>query len=591
MTGVNRSALLTLSFIAASATAGADSPHRLTFASFAPLDTDLFIADADGSNARPLLSNSDLDYDASFSRDGEWVIFTSHRGGSADIYRAHPDGSGLERLIDDPSFDDQGALSPDGRRLAFVSSRGGQADIWILDLAGRTLTNLTHDPAGDFRPAWSPDGHWIAFSSDRDSSHPRLPANDFFPRQTTGVYLVRDDGSDLRALTKDFLYAGSPAWSPDGKQLAFYSATLQEIANITGVRGIRGTTQIEVLDVAGGTHTTATTGVGEKWSPQWLGEKEIGYVSGGAAGGIERTAAGAGARGEFRNASWSADGKRVVFQRDVGHGWPPFHRWHSLDPRFELTRTGIFASFSPMGDRFVSNDKTAGMHQNKVLIINGDGTGQSVLFADPDKSALAPVWSPRGNDIAFALGRFFPDLLGPAQADIVVLPVTGGVPRVLTDGKSNYAFPSWSGDGKEIVYREAWEKRRALHVVNVATGKSRVLIEGTAHYNFPAWSPRKNLIAFLSDHEGDYEIYTIHPDGSRLTRLTHSTGNEGHLSWSQDGEWIGFSSARGGYKDEAVLHPLNPQSYGEIFVMRADGSDQHALTDDQFEEATVGWMP
>src|SRR5580765_6823708 len=76
--------------------------YALAFASFAPLNTDIFIADADGSNPRPLLAHPALDYDASFSPDGKWIIFTSDRNGSADIYRAHVDGSHLERLTDDP---------------------------------------------------------------------------------------------------------------------------------------------------------------------------------------------------------------------------------------------------------------------------------------------------------------------------------------------------------------------------------------------------------------------------------------------------------------------------------------------------------
>jgi Tol biopolymer transport system component len=55
---------------------------------------------------------------------------------------------------------------------------------------------------------------------------------------------------------------------------------------------------------------------------------------------------------------------------------------------------------------------------------------------------------------------------------------------------------------------------------------------------------------------------------------------------SPDGKWVAFSSARGGFKDENLLVQANPQSYGEIFVMRADGSEQHPLTDDPYEEAT-----
>src|SRR6478672_4821455 len=115
--------------------------YTLAFASFAPVNMDIFIADADGSNARALLPNPGQDYNASFSRDGKWIVFTSERDGSADIYRARTDGSALERLVADPAFDDQAALSPDGRHLAFVSTRSGQADIWLLDLRTKALRN------------------------------------------------------------------------------------------------------------------------------------------------------------------------------------------------------------------------------------------------------------------------------------------------------------------------------------------------------------------------------------------------------------------------------------------------------------------
>ena len=96
--------------------------ERILLHRIGPSQSTLFMAIADGSLERPLLPNSGFDYNASFSADGKWIIFTSERGGSADIYRAHPDGSGLERLTDDPAYDDQGALSPGGKQLAFVSS-------------------------------------------------------------------------------------------------------------------------------------------------------------------------------------------------------------------------------------------------------------------------------------------------------------------------------------------------------------------------------------------------------------------------------------------------------------------------------------
>src|SRR5262249_24747905 len=105
------------------AAAGTDPSDTIPFASFGPGNTDIFVADADGKSPKPLVPHAENDYNASFSADGKWVVFTSHRWGSADIYRVRPDGTELERLTDDPAFDDQGALSPDGTQLVFVSNR------------------------------------------------------------------------------------------------------------------------------------------------------------------------------------------------------------------------------------------------------------------------------------------------------------------------------------------------------------------------------------------------------------------------------------------------------------------------------------
>ena len=147
--------------------------YTVAYASFGPLNSAIYIADADGGHERMVVGGPALDMNPSFSPDGASILFTSRRHGSADIYRVQTDGSRLERLTDHPAFDDQAAMSSDGRTVAFVSSRSGQADVWILDLTSKRLRNLTNHPGGDYRPAWSPDGQWLAFTSDRDSDGAR----------------------------------------------------------------------------------------------------------------------------------------------------------------------------------------------------------------------------------------------------------------------------------------------------------------------------------------------------------------------------------------------------------------------------------
>jgi TolB protein len=540
--------------------------YQLAFANFGPINTDIYIADADGNNAKALLPGPGLDYNASFSNDGSWVVFTSDRNGSSDIYRVHPDGTGLEQLTDDPSFDDQAVFSPDGKKIAFVSSRNKQADIFILDIATKKITNITNHPAGDFRPAWSPDGKWIAFSTDRDSKRP-MPV--FTVWQSTEIYTIRVDGTGLMKRTKSDAYAGSPCWSPDGKQIVFYEAALQQVRNMNTVLTTPATTQLSVINISDNTIQAITKDPGEKIYPRWFADNSMAYVTRGDNPGIIFTNGKAKLKGEYENPSWSSDGSRMLFYREVNSEWPPFYKLFSRDSQFQLIRSGVFPSFSPSGEYLICNDKTAGIHHNKIMLMNADGTNRSILFG---------------------FGRFFQSLQGPAIGDIAIINKDGSNLKILTDGRSNYGFPSWSPDGKRIVYREATDSIRGLRIVDVETGKVTSLTDNSQD-NFPSWSPNGDLIAYTSKKGNNYDIYVIKPDGSGLKRLTSDPGNDAHNVWSPDGKWIAFSSGKTGFKDESALHAHNPQPYGEICVMHADGSDLRVLTDNQYEEATPAWMP
>jgi len=586
-----------------SASRPAAPSYTIAFKSFAPNNTDLFIADGDGQRARKLVPDPALDYDASLSADGRWIVFTSGRSGATKIYRVHPDGSGLEPLTDGHAFDDQGALSPDGKTLAFVSSRGGQADIWLLDLATHALRNVTRHPAGDFRPAWSPDGQWIAFSSDREPPRAACPnttaagPGPFVTPQYTGVYVVHPDGSALRRLSAPTEIGGTPRWSPDGTHVAFWAGDPEQVCRGGLIFGT-GTTQIVSVNVASGAREMVTSGVGVKVFPRFVGAGRIVYQT---REGLHFAGSDSLVPGESQAADWSADGRTMVFQRETdprGDRDRPFQSWPSLDTRFALERVPDASSFSPAGDRMVYmlTNFTGQIRSGTLVVANADGSDRHAIYAGPlTEDMTGPAWSPRGDAIAFGSGGFFQRAqIQPARLMTVHIDGSGLASSTAdTATTTNDGMPSWSPDAKEVVFRRATGTKRNLYILDVATGTTRKLDTGSDYDTFPTWSPRGDWIAFTSKRDGDYEIYRIRPDGSGLQRLTRSSGNDAHPAFSPDGEWIAFATARQGFKDEAVGLILAGtfQPYGEIAVMRADGSDVRLLTDNSTEEGAPSWIP
>jgi Tol biopolymer transport system component len=334
-------------------------------------------------------------------------------------------------------------------------------------------------------------------------------------------------------------------------------------------------------------------GTGEKWSPRWLASGQVGYASGGPDGGLEVFGGTPGARGSFESPSWSPDGAHVVFHRETVTDWPPAREEHSRDPAFRLFRTGIFPSFAPDGMHLISGTGTRALAHNGILSMRADGTNRRVIFDDAEKSAVAAVFSPTGDRIAFGLGAFFGGMVGrPATiSNLAVVNADGSGLTLLTTGDVNDGFPSWSPDGRRLVFRSAKAAGKGLRILDVATRQTTVLTDGAAVDNFPAWSPDGSTIAFTRNIDGNYDIFTIRPDGSGLRRLTTDAANEAHSTWAPDGQWLAFASGQAGFKDEMPLHAVNPQSYGEICVMRPDGSDVRCLTDNPFEDATPSWLP
>src|SRR6516225_10481280 len=337
------SLVLTILMVALFAVQPALAKDTLLVNRIGPSASELFVANGDGSGERKLFAETGFDYDASFSTDGKWIVFTSERKGAADIYRVRPDGTGLERLTSNAGFNDAAAFSPDGTQLVFISTRNsGSANIWILDLKTRNALQLTDTtgPNANFRPSWSPDGKWIAFSSDRNTEADRHVKIDHAKGRwehllAASLYVIKIDGTGLRRLTPAGKFAGSPKWSPDGKRIVFYELPVEDTFAARGFGA--PASQIVSVDVATGTRRDYTSGPGLKVSPQFLSANRIGYVmKAGSRTGLAFTTGDQGANGQMRNATWSPDGKRVVYQKWSSESWHQNQQLFSIDPKFDL---------------------------------------------------------------------------------------------------------------------------------------------------------------------------------------------------------------------------------------------------------------
>jgi len=432
------------------------------------------------------------------------------------------------RLVATEADEAQPAWSPDGTQVAFTSARdhGGRlknlgglsalsafvqgqgGDIFLVPAAGGAAVKLVERGA---YPAWSPDGKAIAFQSDRGGHW--------------DIWTVPSQGGEPRRITDDADIDYQPAWSPDGKWIAYASAGLKVVPS----------------DQSGPPRTLTVPGQGVL-TPAWSSDGQWLYFA------ANRS------RYESRTSLW-----RLAF--------PPGNRL----PRVERITLGESADVDPAvassggrlaygrvsyaPDLWELDARSGALRQitstscledyphlspdGRTLVFHSDRTGRTGLFTiGPDGSALQPVtasevvatmprWSPDGKTVAF---------VHPAAKtwSIAVQPVGGLTVRDLVSAPQPGSFtgPQWAPDGRRLAYsREAPDGRTSIHVVDLA-GADREVVSPGGLAQFPTWSPDGRMLAFQREKDGPRQIWVVPAEGGEARAVSTGAAELSHPQWS-----------------------------------------------------------
>lgn len=316
----------------------------------------------------------------------------------------------------------------------------------------------------------------IAFVSERDGD--------------PEVYLIRPTGEGERRLTNAPTAEYPIAAAPDGSALLVVSTTDESV----------GYSEQLLLQPLGG-------GVQQPLTPR---------------------------SGRARNASWSPDGRWIIFESDQ-NSFSDLYRIHpdgSGLRRLTDNKQGNFEPvISPDGEQIVlssSRDMNAEMYR-----IRSDGASPERLTWSM-RDEWGARWSPDGRLVAFLSDKTGKDeiyLIEPSGAGERKLNATrargDGPPVELLEGEI-----AWSPDGRRIAYSTRDRQGRSLiWVADLKKERHTLLSGGAGNDERPVWSPDGRYLAFVSDRDGDRELYVMRADGSAPTRLTHTPGFDGLPLW------------------------------------------------------------
>jgi TolB protein len=170
---------------------------------------EIYLMNADGSDAKSLTNSKSFNTFPTWSPDGKTIAFCRYDEGQLpSIWTMDADGKNPKQLTKEH---DRGPVwSPNGKKIAFCRHVDGNPEIFVMDADGSNQTNLTKNSAFDADATWSPDSKQIAFTSDRSG-------------EGFKIYVMDANGENVKEVTKtgNRLGYSYPAWSPDGKKIAY----------------------------------------------------------------------------------------------------------------------------------------------------------------------------------------------------------------------------------------------------------------------------------------------------------------------------------------------------------------------------------
>lgn len=217
-----------------------------------------------------------------------------------------------------------------------------------------------------------------------------------------------------------------------------------------------------------------------------------------------------------------------------------------------------------------------------VYTVRPGGQDLRRLTTDPGFDACA-AYSADGRRIAYCSGQAG----GPVQ--VWTMKQNGTDKQQVTHMSGPAIFPKFSPDGSEIVFgaKPAGSPTRDIYVINSDGTDLRRLTANTANNAYAEFSPDGSKIVFNSNRTGTWQVYVMNADGSNQTQLTFDPLPKNQISdWSPDGSRIAYLSTTGGGIPDAS--PTG--TWGDIWVMNADGSNQHPVTTGATYYGTA-WSP